>query len=867
MNHIRKYILFLSVLFINTHSYAQDVLLKQQLNLPKQEYIVSELFNEINKQTKIEFNYTSDLNFDKKVLLKRQLCSVENCLKQVLNLSSFKFVSLDNKIFIVKIPFEEQMFRISGFIRDAETGENLINANIYNPQTFEGTVSNNFGFFSFYQKKKCPNFKISYVGYEDKEIKFSNVKDTSINIKLQPNNLLREIKVVADDKTNNINHLFLSTYNITETDLKQKSVLGMNDLFRNISYLPGVQTANEASSGLIIRNGSPDQNLILLDDVPVYYQSHLLGLFSIFNPDAIHKARLIKGGFPAQYGGRVSSVLDIRMKDGNQKKIEGEFSIGFLTSQLSVRGPIIKGKTTFNVSVRRSYLDLLTNLLFSLSDSEDLYMSYYFGDLNFKLTHKFSNRDKVYLSTYMGKDLAKQRYIQNLTDNLMEKSRNTIGWGNFTNSIRWNHVYNNKLFGNTTFILSRYTYSIKDRRLYKIDDGNFEENYYREFYSGIRDYTLKSEFDYIPSPKYYFKFGFEGAFHLTKPGSSFYSSKYNTDENEIKDKSINALEVSLYAENQIQWTRKLLTNIGLRASRFALKDKTYLSVEPRLTAQYKLNEHISFNSGFSVMSQYMHLITSSDLSLPTDIWLPVNDKIRPIRSRQYNLGSVWEIQPGLSFESEIYYKKTRNILEFSENYYTSDGASAWDQKVEPGKSWSAGIELMLKKDIGKTKGHLVYTLAKSEVKYKYLNSGKAYASPYDRRHDLSFQISQKLSSKIDFTMNWTYASGLPVTLATQIVSTVSPYYSDHTESVPMFTKRNDIRMPSYHRLDWSFNFKKKKKHGTRIWNIGVYNAYNRKNPSLLYINQTYDGDGNSTYSLKQLSIFGFIPSISYSYHF
>ncbi|RXQ89525.1 TonB-dependent receptor [Ancylomarina salipaludis] len=852
---------------IATHSYAQDVLLKQQLNLPKQEYIVSELFNEINKQTRIEFSYTSDLNFDEKVVLQKQQYSVENCLKQVLDLSSFKIVCLDNKILIVKIPFEEQMFRISGFISDAETGENLINASIYNPKTFEGTVSNNFGFFSFYQKKKCPQVRISYVGYEDKELKFSCIKDTSINIKLQPNNLLREIKVVADDKTNNINHLFLSTYNITETDLKQKSVLGMNDLFRNISYLPGVQTANEASSGLIIRNGSPDQNLILLDDVPVYYQSHLLGLFSIFNPDAIHQARLIKGGFPAQYGGRVSSVLDIRMKDGNQKKIEGEFNLGLLTSQLSVRGPIIKGKTTFNVSARRSYLDLFTNLLFSLADSEGLYMSYYFADLNFKLTHKFSNRDKVYLSTYMGKDLAKQRHTEDLTDNLTEKSRNTIGWGNFTNSIRWNHVYNDKLFGNTSFILSRYTYSVKDQRLNKIADGDFEENYYREFYSGIRDYTLKSEFDFIPHPKYYFKFGFEGAFHLTKPGSSFYSSKNSLEENTVKDKSISALELSLYAENQIQWTKKLLTNIGLRTSRFALKNKTYLSVEPRLTAQYKLNEHFSFNSGFSVMSQYMHLITSSDLSLPTDIWLPVNDKIRPIRSSQYNLGSVWKILPGLSFESEIYYKKTRNILEFSENYYTSDGSSAWDQQVEPGKSWSTGIEFMLKKNTGKTKGHLVYTLAKSEVKYKYLNSGKAFASPYDRRHDLSFQISQKLSSKIDFTVNWTYGSGLPVTLDTQFASSVSPYQPDRIEDVPLFIKRNDIRMPSYHRLDISLNFRKKKKHGTRIWNIGVYNVYNRKNPSLLYMSQTYDAYGNSSYSLKQLSIFGLIPSVSYTYRF
>lgn len=864
---MRKYILCVFIIILSTNIFAQQALLKQQLRLSKHEYIVSELFNEISEQTEIEFSHTSEFNSERIIVLRKQSYSIESCLKEVVDLSSFKLVCSDGKVFIVKIPVDEQMYRISGFISDLETGENLINANIYNPHTFEGTVSNNFGFFSFYQKKKDSKIKVSYVGYKNKEIELTCLKDTSINIKLQPNNLLNEIKVVADNKTNNINHLFLSTYTITETDLKQKSVLGINDLFRNISYLAGVQTANEASSGLIVRNGSPDQNLILLDDVPVYYQSHLLGLFSIFNPDAIHKARLIKGGFPAQYGGRVSSVLDIRMKDGNKKKIEGEFSIGLLTAKVNIRGPIVKDKTTFNISARRSYVDLYSNTLFSFANSGGLYAGYYFGDLNFKLSHKFSYRDKLYLSTYAGKDLAKLRSTEYLTENQMEKSRNKIGWGNFTNSIRWNHVYNDKLFGNTSFILSRYTYSIEDQRLNKINNAAYKESYYHEFYSGIRDYTLKSEFDFIPKPKNYYKFGIEGSYHLTKPGSSFYDNKDPEGENKNKDQSIDALELSLYAENQTQWNRNLLTNIGFRTNCFALKSKTYFFIEPRLTAQYRLNEHISLNSGFSIMSQYMHLITSSTLSLPTDIWLPVNDKIRPIRSSQYNLGSIWQIKPGLSFKSEIYYKRTKNILEFSENYYTNDGTSSWDKQVEAGKSWSTGIEFMLSKNKGKTRGHLVYTLAKSEVKYKYLNSGKAYASPYDRRHDFNLQISQKLSSKVDFILNWMYGSGLPVTLATQGISSLSPYKSGNIEEVPVFTRRNDIRMPAYHRLDFSFNFKKKKKHGTRIWNIGVYNVYNRKNPSFIYMNQTTDNEGKNSYSLKQLSFFGLIPSFSYSYHF
>jgi len=325
--------------------------------------------------------------------------------------------------------------------------------------------------------------------------------------------------------------------------------------------------------------------------------------------------------------------------------------------------------------------------------------------------------------------------------------------------------------------------------------------------------------------------------------------------------------LALYAENQVQWNPKLLTNIGVRTTGFSLKDKTYFSFEPRLTAQYKLNRSLSFNSGFSIMSQYMHLITSSTLSLPTDIWLPVNDKIKPIRSYQYNLGSILNLGSDFSLDTEIYYKSTKNILEFSDKYYTGDGTPSWDEQVESGKSWSTGFELMLRKDKGKTQGHLVYTLAKSMVNYNQLNHGRTFASPYDRRHDLSMQLSRKLNSKLDITLNWVYGSGLPVTLPSQVIKSISPYNPQSLGQVPIFSERNAIRMPEYHRLDLSLNFKKKKRHGTRIWNIGIYNVYNRKNASFVYMTQDYNYDGTSMFSLRQLSLFGFIPSFSYSYQF
>ena len=858
-------LIFISLLSISL--FAQKGSLKQKINLHKQTYKIEQIFQQIQSQTGIELSYTSQINTDEKIRIESTTASLDHYLKQCINTQKFRWVLDDNKIFIIPIPSKEQTVRISGFIYDADTGESLINASIYNPNNHVGTVSNNFGFFSFKQQKQDAQVRISYVGYEDTNMNLSQSADTVVNIKLKAHKTLNEVKVLADKDANNINHLFLSTYNITAQDLNKKSVMGEDDFYRNLLYLPGVQSANEASSGLIVRSGSPDQNLVLLDDVPVYYQSHLLGLFSIFNPDAIHQARLIKGGFPAQYGGRISSVLDIRMKDGNHKKIEGDFSIGLITTKLNIRGPIIKEKTSFNLSLRRSYLDLITSAIFNLTDS-DVKFSYYFGDLNFKLSHKFSNKDKLYLSTYWGGDFAKLKANDFMFINdEPQKSINKVGWGNFTNSLRWNHVYNDKLFGNTSLILSRYTFLTKDIRESQDENNKYKESFYHELYSGIRDYSLKSEFDYIPQSKYYNKFGIEANFHRTKPGSSIYENAQGDMENSMKDRNIDALEMALYFQNQTQWNKKLLTSIGLRFTSFMLKNKTYISLEPRLTAQYRINPKLSLNTGYSMMSQYMHLITSSTLSLPTDVWLPVGENIKPIRSHQLNMGSIWQISNQWLLNSELFYKHTKNTLEFSKNAYLYEGKHKWSSMVEAGKGWSTGFELLIKKHKGNTQGHLAYTLAKSEVKYKYLNKGMAFPSPYDRRHDLSIQVSQKLSSKVDININWIFGSGLPLTIPNMSINTLSPYQSPEITETPVFSQRNSVRMPNYQRLDFTINFKKKKKRGTRIWNLSFYNIYNQKNPSFIYLQQENNDQGKSNYNIKQLSFFSFIPSVSYSYQF
>jgi len=838
----------------------------KQLQFPNVVYRLDDLLNEMSLQTGVEFSYTSELNTDQSIELPSLSGSLKYFLNEIIDKKAFKIVSKDNKIFLIGIPPSERKYGLNGFITDSKTGESLINASIINLENYTGTISNSFGFYSFTLNKNTHHLQFSYVGYQDTIISINPTRDTSINIALKPKAILNEVQVIADQKSNNINHQFVSTSTLRSENLGNSGILGENDLFHNLLQLPGVQTTNEGLGGFIVRNGSHDQNLILLDDVPVYYSSHLFGLFSVFNPDAINHVKLIKGGFPAHYGGRVSSVLDIRMKDGNSKKLGGDFSIGLLTAKFNLHGPIKRNKTTFNLSVRRSYLDLLVNGILELADS-DVKAGYYFGDLNFKLTHKFSQRDKLFFSTYWGGDLVTVKTKDAITATSQEKSENKVGWGNFTNSLRWNHVYNTHLFGNTSLILSRYTFLVKDNKSFQNEGESYIENYNYRFKSGIRDFTLKSEFDWIPDSKHYLKFGMEASLHHTKPGSEHFRNIDQNEQNISDDKIVSSKEIVLFGECQIQFGKKFLVNMGARWSSFIVEGTYYSTIEPRLSAQYHLNPKWSLTGSFSQMTQYLHLVTTSSLSLPTDIWLPVTSKIKPIDSFQYTGGTNYAFSNSIQFSAEYYYKLSRNILEFSDASYFQDVSADWEKMVEAGNERSRGLEFNLRKTQGNTTGNIAYTLSKSLVRYPKLNQGKTFASPYDRRHDFSVQINQKLSKKVDFTVSWAYGSGLPVTLSSTNIPSISPYDPGQINSKPIFSKRNGFRLPEYHRMDFAINFRKFKKHGIRTWNISINNVYNRKNASYVYITEKPNGMGSTDYSLKKISLFAFLPSISYSYKF
>lgn len=863
---MRIVLILISSLLLSVSAFCQESYLSKKLSFDHVAYPLDHLLEEISEQTGIQFSFTSELNTEQYIELPALTGSVKFFLNEIIDKKAFKIIFKRNKIFFVGIPPSERKYSLSGFITDAETGETLINASIINLEDKSGTISNNFGFYSFTLSKKTHKLQISYVGYQDYILTINPVKDTSLNIELEPKTILNEIKVLADKKGNNINHQFVSTSTITSEGLRNSGILGENDLFKGLIQFPGVQSSNEGFGGFIVRNGSHDQNLILLDDVPVYYSSHLLGLFSVFNPDAIKHVKMIKGGFPAHYGGRASSVIDIRMKDGNSKKLGGDFSIGLLTAKFNLHGPIKKDKTTFNLSVRRSYLDLLLNGILALSDTETR-GGYYFGDLNFKLTHKFSQRDKLFFSTYWGGDLLSLKNIEAALTDTKEKTEDKVGWGNFTNSLRWNHIYSNHLFGNTTLILSRYTFIVKNKKSLQNENNDYQENYNYRFKSGIRDFSIKSEFDWIPDSKHYLKFGMEASLHHTKPGSELYRNSNQNEQNSSNDETISSKEMILFGEAQIQFGKNLLVNMGARWSSFIVEGTYYSTVEPRLSAQYYLSPKWSINGSFSQMTQYLHMVKSSSLSLPTDLWLPVTSKIKPIDSFQYTAGTNYSFSKSVTFSAEFYSKLSRNILELTDNSYFQNINTNWEQAVEAGKGWSRGLEFNLNKTRGNTTGNMAYTVSKSFVKYPKINGGIKFASPYDRRHDFSININQKLSKKVDFSIAWFYGSGLPVTLSSTNIASISPYNSGSINPTPIFSKRNGIRLPEYHKMDFSINFRKFKKHGIRTWNISINNVYNRKNTNYAYINEEIDEQGSKQYSIKKISLLSFLPSVSYSYKF
>ena len=781
-----------------------------------------------------------------------------------------------------------QSFTLSGYISDSSSGEKLINATIFETSLLKGSVSNIYGFYSLTLPSGSREIRISYVGYQPVELVIKLNRDTVVNFGLQPAGVIGEVTVVGNKSDQSLKSSQMSRMDIAVEKIQQLPALfGEADVIKAIQLLPGVQSGSEGTTGLYVRGGGPDQNLILIDGVPVYNAEHLFGFFSVFNPDAINSVSLYKGGFPARFGGRLSSVLDIRMKEGNLYETHGRVSVGLIASKINVEGPVMNGKTAYNFSFRRTYLDILARPVLRLIDKNGNDGGYYFYDMNAKINHCFSDKSRLYLSFYSGNDKA----FSNLSDlhtedgeNLEDKIDFNLGWGNITTALRWNYLFSNKLFSNTTLTFSNYDFNVEQKYSISNLTSTLTNLYHFNYRSGIRDFALKFDADYYPVPEHSVKAGFNVTAHEFKPGvrvininESVGMQSFSVDTL-FGDKKIKATELYGYIEDDLEVTSRLQANLGLHVSGFAVNQSFYTSLEPRISARYLFSNSISLKASVASMAQYIHLLSTSTINLPTDLWLPVTDRVKPQKSLQIAMGGVWQISEGVSFSNEYFVKRMKGLIEYKEGASFFGSTEGWEDKIETGEGTSYGSEFLLEKTSGKTTGWIGYTLSKADRKFPGLNYGLTFPARYDRRHDVSLVATHRLNDRIDFGLTWVYGTGNAVTLATQrFPAQLIPYSNRGNEDIEFIGDRNNYRMPAYHRLDFSANFHKRKKHGTRTWNISLYNAYSRQNPFFLYFgyddgnNRIGDSNDNTAENskrvLKQVSLFPVIPSVTYSYTF
>jgi hypothetical protein len=789
--------------------------------------------------------------------------------------------------------FSQQKYTISGFIEDAASSERLISAAVVDLKSAEGIVTNTYGFYSLTLPKGAIQLTISYVGYNTQDTSFTLEKDMVMNFRLKPTIELQAVEISAKKQNRIENQTQMSQVTVPIEQIKKvPALLGEVDVLKVLQLLPGVQGGGEGQNGLYVRGGSPDQNLILLDGVPVYNVSHLGGFFSVFNGDAIKNVTLTKGGFPARYGGRLSSIIEINMKEGNMKEFHGEGGIGIIASRLTLEGPIIKDKMSFMVSGRRTYLDVIARPIIKAAiKSENSSNSNYntsvgldahFYDLNAKINYIVNDKHRLFLSAYNGIDIFGMRYDEIRKDGKgYEKSKGGFDWGNLTTAFRWNWLINNKLFANTTLTYSRYNVNIlaqADSKRDTIVEGN-----YAKYLSGIKDWGGKMDFDYIVNPQHRLRFGFGGTYHTYEPGAFQLQSKsvgFKLDTT-LGSNATYSFEPYAYVEDDLQ-LGALKANVGLHFSGFSVQKEFYTSIQPRIGLNYPLSNDLALKASFTTMRQYINLLTNERIGLPTDLWVPATKRIKPQDAWQAGIGLAKTFKSDYEVSLEGYYKGMSNVISYRDGANFININSNWEDKITQGKGKAYGAEFLVQKKEGKTTGWIGYTLSWNTRQFSDLNNGLEYPFKYDRRHDFEILVTHQFSKRFTLSGTWQYGTGNAVSLPTALYKLPQTgsnlpinlsngnFNNIYFQDYEIINGKNDFRMPAYHRMDVNFEFTKKKKHYTRTWVFGAYNMYSRANPMFLmlgYKSIEKDGQYTSERVIRQFSLFPIVPHFAWNFKF
>ncbi len=780
------------------------------------------------------------------------------------------FLLIIPTLFFHDIVLAQQKVTVSGFVKEAATGESMIGATVGVIGTTIGTSTNDYGFYSISLAPGRYTLKISFLGFENFDTLILVNQDLRLNVGLNPSiKLIQEITVEASDtKDQNVKSSQMGKFDLSMEKIKTLPVLfGEQDILKTIQLLPGVQGGSEGTSGFYVRGGGPDQNLILLDEATVYNASHLFGFFSVFNSDAILNTTLFKEGMPAEYGGRISSVLDISMKDGNNQTFHGSGGIGLIASRLTLEGPLEKNKSSFIVSGRRTYLDVLTKPF--VKNSEFGGSGYFFYDVNAKVNYKFSDKNRLYLSGYFGRDVFK---FSNDYINL------EIPWGNATATLRWNHLFSNRLFMNASTIYQDYKFELN------ANQDLFEFS----LFSGIRDFNSKIDFDYFPGARHQVKFGINYIYHIFQP-SSISGKSGDVEFNPEGIQKLYAHEGAVYIQDQFDLTEKIQLHGGIRLSLFdhvgpykkiiydpfsglpedsiiysaGEQIKTYGGIEPRLMIRYSVNDNSSVKAAFTINNQYIHLVSNNGTTLPTDIWVPSSALVKPQLGYQYSLGYFKNLRENTYETSiEVYYKQLQNQIEYNEGYTPSPNENL-EQSFVFGNGDSYGIEMFLNKKYGDFTGWIGYTLAFTNRNFPDLNNGETFSYRYDRRHNLSIVGSYRINDHWTFGATFVFQTGIAFTLPE------SKYFIEGN-IITHYNGINEQRLPAYHRLDVAATYEGRKDRWFQSgWNFSVYNVYNRMNPYFIFTK--YDGvflqDPQITIQAQQVSLFPIIPSVTWNFKF
>ncbi|MDA3823823.1 MAG: TonB-dependent receptor plug domain-containing protein, partial [Bacteroidales bacterium] len=701
---------------------------------------------------------------------------------------------------------------ISGIVRDSESGEVLIGANVFDPASLHGTSSDNNGYFSMALKEEIDSLWITYVGYTTGKISLFSVKDTILSISLVSGSSLEEVSITARRK------LTFNQSTLSNEQLRYiPSIGGQPDVLKTLQLLPGVQSQNEGSSNLLVRGGSPDQNLFLIDNVSLFYVNHLGGFVSVFNPEVINDVRILKGGFPAKYGGKLSSVVDITMRDGNAKEFDGSAGIGVLGAHLTLEGPI-NDKVTYLFSGRKTFTEALLGFA-SLIQGEDYLVMYGFYDVNGKVTWRPDAKNSLQANMYLGDDAWSIRLFDR------EEEAGFINkWGNMMFSTHWKRILNSKSSVNN--ILSYTRYRMRDDRYFKSDRTTDTTDYFSKYRSSVSDVSLKSDWRYQVNGWYDIDAGLVSSFR------SFIPNEFLENENEPSGiaEVINGLESALYLENKISASNWFHANIGIRATNYISSNYSDVFLEPRIDISFSLSGSQVLNASYMKGSQYSHMVFSSGNFLNNEVWIPTMEGMNPAKVDQYALGWKGQFCKNMfSSEVNLYYKNMEDLLSFKEGFSNLRGDALWRDKLEfGGIGKSYGAELFLSKDKGKYTGFLSYSYSHTTRQFDNINGGKTYVFEYDRPHSFSIDLHRKLSEKLVLNVLWVYQSGLPYTPAiarTYIPNTSSPEISYDYESL-IYGERNTSRMLPYHRMDVSLYLKSKTVKGrNETWTFSIYNVY------------------------------------------